>query len=503
MKKLFWLASLAIVTLVCTSMAFDINDPAATSGNTTYSNTDVFGTILGTIPSVNPGPSNAWVGMAYANGFIYQFKNIASPTSTALVQVNPSTGAVVNTYTLAFSGYVIGAQYDGSGIWVVQWSPTNMIHKVSLTGTAITSFAPGVAPYSARSLGYDGTNLLVGCNQSSNVTELAKYTLGGAMVGTPISSGTAVGWYMDAEVCADAPAGGNYYIVDNVGNTLKRLNVGATVTVAQSIAAPAGSPDVAEGLAYNGDDLWHCGAYASAGLLWRIDDGYVSTPPVLSITLAAVGSTVVPNTGGVINFNVSLLNSGPATPYAVWCRVKNPDGTYTAPTLGPVTINTPVGVTITRNRNQTVPAGWAPGMYYLIGYANTSFAYPAIDADSFSFTKSVADGNGPMVFEATCYGELFPGEVAVSAPASYAVANAFPNPFNPSTTIHFNLPEASKVTLNVYDMNGRLVSTLVNGLREAGTHQATFDGSNLSSGVYMYTLNAGQNVITGKMALVK
>jgi hypothetical protein len=503
MNKLFWVTGLAIVTLVCTSMAFDITDPAATSGNTTYSATDVFGTVVTTIPSTSPGTSNAWCGMAYANGYIYQTKNIASPVSSSLTQINPATGAVVNTYTFPWAGYVIGAQYDGSGIWVVQWSPTNVIYKVSLTGTIISQFTPAVSPYSARSIGWDGTNLLVGCDQSSNVTELVKYTTAGVMVGTPIASGTAVGWYMDGEVCADAPAGGSYYVVDNVGNTIKRLNVGVTVTVAQSVAAPAGSPDVAEGIAYNGDHLWHCGAYASAGLLWLIEDGYTAVPPALNVTIVATGSTVVPSGGGSVPFDISVVNGGPLMPYTVWCRVKNPNGTYTAPTVGPVTITTPVGLTVTRSRTQTVPAGWASGMYYEIIYANTSYTYPAIDADSFSFTKSVVAGNGPIVTEATCGGELFPGEVAVSAPASYTVASAFPNPFNPSTTIHFTLPEASKVTLNVYDMNGRLVSTLVNGLREAGANQATFDGSNLSSGVYLYTLNAGQNVITGKMALVK
>lgn len=487
-------------------MAFDMTDPAATSGNTTYSNSyaDVFGTVLGTVPSVNPGPSNAWVGMAYTGGYIYQLKNVASPVSCHLIQINPATGAVMSDVTLSVAGYMIGCQWDGSGFWTAQFSPSNMIYKFNLAGVQTFSFNPVAAPYSARSIGWTGTELWVGCNQSSNVTQLRKYTPAGTLIGSPISSNSAVGWYMDAEVCADAPAGANYYVVDNVGNTLKRLSVGATVTLAEpAVASPAASPDVAEGLAYNGDDLWHCGAYASAGVLWRLDDGFVSTPPALNVTITPTGSTVVPNTGGSVPFNVSVVNGGPMVPYTVWARVKNPDMTYTAPTIGPVTINTPVGVTITRARVQTVPAGWAPGMYYEILYANSSFGYPVIDADSFSFTKTVTGDNGPMVFEATCYGELFPGEVAVSAPASYTVANAFPNPFNPSTTIHFNLPEASKVTLNVYDMNGRLVSTLVNGLRDAGTHQATFDGSNLSSGVYLYTLNAGQNVITGKMALVK
>lgn len=466
MNRLFWVCTLAIFTLVCTSMAVDIT---GSSGKTTYSNTDVFGTILGTIPSVNPGPSNAWCGIAYAGGFIYQIKNVASPIGCHLIQVNPSTGAVVNDYTLGFAGYGIGAQYDGSGIWVAQFYPSNTIYKVSLTGTTISSFTPVVAPYSARSIGWDGTNLLVGCNQSSGVTELVKYTPAGVMVGSPISSGSVVGWYMDGEVCADAPAG-NYYIVDNVGNTLKRLVVTTTVTLGQSVASPAVSPDVAEGIGYNGDDLWHCGAYSSLGVLWRIDDGYVSLPLDLQVTITPTGSTVIGPGGGVIPFTITVLdNTSPAGPYAVWARVKNPDGSYNPPNLGPVTINTPTGVTITRYRNTTVPGSWVAGGYWQLFYAGMSFGYPPVDADSFSFTKTVVGDAFPWVEgPSVCYGDLFPGEVAVSAPASYTVASAYPNPFNPTTTIHFTLPEASKVTLNVYDMNGRLVTTLVNGLRDAG-----------------------------------
>jgi tetratricopeptide (TPR) repeat protein len=88
-------------------------------------------------------------------------------------------------------------------------------------------------------------------------------------------------------------------------------------------------------------------------------------------------------------------------------------------------------------------------------------------------------------------------------PDAFSVKAAYPNPFNPATTLSFSLPEVAKVTLNVFDVQGRLVATLVNGLREAGQHQVTFDGSNLSSGVYLYTLQAGSHSATGKMVLMK
>lgn len=78
-----------------------------------------------------------------------------------------------------------------------------------------------------------------------------------------------------------------------------------------------------------------------------------------------------------------------------------------------------------------------------------------------------------------------------------------PNPFNPTTTISFTLPNAMQVNLSIYNISGRLVETLVNGWRDAGTHEVTFDGSNLASGVYIYCLQAGEYSSSGKMVLMK
>jgi len=65
------------------------------------------------------------------------------------------------------------------------------------------------------------------------------------------------------------------------------------------------------------------------------------------------------------------------------------------------------------------------------------------------------------------------------------------------------LPEASQVTLTVYDVQGQVVAQLVNGWRNAGSHSAAFDGTNLASGIYVYRLTAGSFNATGKMVLMK
>lgn len=92
---------------------------------------------------------------------------------------------------------------------------------------------------------------------------------------------------------------------------------------------------------------------------------------------------------------------------------------------------------------------------------------------------------------------------AQEAPAVFALGEAYPNPFNPSTTIAYSVPETQRVTLNVFNTNGQLVQTLVNGMIERGAHKVVFDASNLSSGVYVYSLQAGTESSLKKMVLVK
>ena len=79
----------------------------------------------------------------------------------------------------------------------------------------------------------------------------------------------------------------------------------------------------------------------------------------------------------------------------------------------------------------------------------------------------------------------------------------YPNPFNPNTTIKYSIPERSDVTLKVYDMLGEEVASLVNESKDKGSYEINFDASKLSSGMYVYRLNAGDLTISKKMMLIK
>ena len=87
--------------------------------------------------------------------------------------------------------------------------------------------------------------------------------------------------------------------------------------------------------------------------------------------------------------------------------------------------------------------------------------------------------------------------------SEFALHPNYPNPFNPSTEISFDMPYGAPATLKVYDILGREVATLADGILEAGTHRVTFDGTGLASGVYIYRLESNNFVQSRKMVLMK
>ncbi len=90
-----------------------------------------------------------------------------------------------------------------------------------------------------------------------------------------------------------------------------------------------------------------------------------------------------------------------------------------------------------------------------------------------------------------------------SLPTRFSLSQNYPNPFNPTTVISYSLPATERVSLKVYDLLGREVANLVDGLAQAGAHQVSFDASRLSSGIYFYTLHAGPFVASKKLILLK
>ena len=93
-------------------------------------------------------------------------------------------------------------------------------------------------------------------------------------------------------------------------------------------------------------------------------------------------------------------------------------------------------------------------------------------------------------------------------PITYKLYNAYPNPFNPVTTLRYDLPEDALVNITIYDMMGRVVKTLINDQQTTGYRSLQWDATNdygkpVSAGIYLYQINAGQYISTKKMVLLK
>ncbi len=146
---------------------------------------------------------------------------------------------------------------------------------------------------------------------------------------------------------------------------------------------------------------------------------------------------------------------------------------------------------------------------YVAGFGTTT------DPKSYSFSdKNVAEGNYTYRLKQIDFDGSYTYskevEVDVNAPSQFELSQNYPNPFNPTTQIEYSMPADGNVTLRVYNTLGQQVAELVNGNSKAGRHQVTFDAANqsdgkagLSSGVFYYSLQAGDFNQVKKMILLK
>ena len=154
-----------------------------------------------------------------------------------------------------------------------------------------------------------------------------------------------------------------------------------------------------------------------------------------------------------------------------------------------------------RNQKSEVSGQWEKvGFVQGHGNSNSPKEYSYTDKNltggtDFIYRLKQIDNDGKYEYSKEVEVEVVPREINL--------LQNYPNPFNPVTEIKFTLPEATRVTLRVYNIIGQEVVSLVNGVEEAGFHSVKFEGSNLPSGTYIYRLQAGSFVQTKKMVLLK
>ncbi len=144
-----------------------------------------------------------------------------------------------------------------------------------------------------------------------------------------------------------------------------------------------------------------------------------------------------------------------------------------------------IAVTGTPTYTDKLPGTGAPNWYVVTAVNRNSVES---DASNFVETEILTSTEESDVFE---------------LPKQIVLEQNYPNPFNPSTKITFSVPNAEQLTLKVYDMLGREVAVLANGLFNSGSHSVQFDASRFSSGIYFYTLQTSQVSITKRMVLLK
>ncbi|MDP8207052.1 MAG: T9SS type A sorting domain-containing protein [Candidatus Electryonea clarkiae] len=198
-----------------------------------------------------------------------------------------------------------------------------------------------------------------------------------------------------------------------------------------------------------------------------------------------------------IPLNIGLTINGSSHPVISWDEVKEPD----------------IDVYRIYRQYPSVSRTW-----YYIGYVNSStfqytdtgFGYSA--GGNYVYYKVKARDVTPYLYSNYSKTVTTRGYMAAKAapqqeqpdlPDVISMGNAYPNPFNPTTTMQIGIPEASRVTIIVYDIMGREVTSLINKDYEAGLHEIVFDAGNLPSGSYIVRMESGSFSATQRVMLLK
>ena len=132
-------------------------------------------------------------------------------------------------------------------------------------------------------------------------------------------------------------------------------------------------------------------------------------------------------------------------------------------------------------------------------YSNSNYVFSdnKLSSGVYNYRLKQTDYNGDFTYF------NLSSVINISVPDKFSLSQNYPNPFNPTTKIDYNLPTDANVSLKIYDVTGRLISTLVNEKKLAGYYTKEFDAVNIASGVYFYRLQAGSFVDTKRFVVIK
>jgi len=224
-----------------------------------------------------------------------------------------------------------------------------------------------------------------------------------------------------------------------------------------------------------------------------------------NVELTYVSGSPIPPSGGNLYFDVLIeyLGTDPVD-FDAWLDVSYMGGAPTQIVSRSFTDYQPSWAINRSNMWYPVPEEWPAGDYEMfcrvglwpdVIWAEDSFPFEKSGTDYIpGFTPVPVDGAPNPFDEITSSQQLA---------TSHLLVSAYPNPFNPNTNLIFSLETAERVKLSVYDIQGRLLTTLVDGYRDAGVHEVTFGASDLSSGIYFAQIEIGTRSSIQKLMLVK
>jgi sugar lactone lactonase YvrE len=441
--------------------------------------------------------------------------------SSGKLQEHPIDGSGVTTDILSgiSSGYALAMDLTSNELYWTDFSAATIskINVSSLVVTAILSSTNGLGGPRGIALDVSGNRMFWADNSTKKIQ---RSTLSGTSITDIVSTGLVSPGYV-----AFDSASGKVYFADNGVGMKKIMRCNADGTGLEDVAT---SLSQVWGIAFNGLDN---------NIYWidsgtdKIQKGNVSTLPVTKNDVVT-GLTGNPR-GLVIDAANSLIYWTDNSTQDIK-RATTAGASVTQLIMG---IPYPQGISI--NWNSAMPvelSGFTSSVYrnsvkllwstvmeennrgfsierksngeykeisFVNGNGSTKHAINYFYEDknlqtgTFSYRLKQIDFNGNYKYY------YLANEVTVGVPDKYSLSQNYPNPFNPVTSIEFELPQNSFVTLKVFDIGGREVSSIVNQSLTAGYYKYTFDASALSSGTYFLRMNAGSFSAMKKMILIK